>query len=765
VNGTGAWGGAVPPGYVLRRVVGRGASSVVWEATQLSTGRPVALKLLEVDLRDDDARGRFERERQAMAALSQHPHIVALYDAGVVDHSPWLALQLCARGSYAAALREHGPMPAADALDVLIRIGEALVAAHAQGVLHCDVKPANIMITDYGSPALTDFGVARGTVSARSQTVAGGYSLDHVAPEVLNNARPTVVSDVYSLATTVWELLCGRAPFRDDSDVGPAPMVARILRGPLPTPILPGVPPELTALLTRMAAVDPATRPQSMAEAVATARGLATPRPAGVHAGPAPAPTLIGPPATTLPPVSSPPGIGTAATNPPQPPSAADGNRSAPPPPADTGWTPQPAFAAPAPPPPGGSGTAPPRGTGPPADRPRRRWPLVAALVVVVALLAGGGVWWWLGSRSDGLVLHAASGPGTLGAFTSDFATTTGPPGSVTASSLPRGIANRDAVPGATDGLYRGVKGSASCDRDRLADFLGGRPDLATAWVSALRSDPGLRWSRSPTVLSSGDLATFVRELTPVLLRADTRVHEHGWSDGSAQDAQAVLQAGTAVLVDGYGVPRVRCASGNPLTAPEALRPGTTPPAGAWPGFDLGATVAVTGAGQNIREFGLTDPADAAFRRPAGSLGPDDVDAVPATASPEGAFVLKGPQTACDLSDCSKTPTLEVPVIISECTRSACTVRAPDGQWDGAVPLTAGTGGVWTATGALVSPYGYTCNDEQIAATFTLTLSARAATVVDTVWTASSVAGQIVHTIPATSCTAGRLTWNVSATR
>ncbi|MFC7658640.1 hypothetical protein ACFQV8_22850 [Pseudonocardia benzenivorans] len=186
---------------------------------------------------------------------------------------------------------------------------------------------------------------------------------------------------------------------------------------------------------------------------------------------------------------------------------------------------------------------------------------------------------------------------------------------------------------------------------------------------------------------------------------------------------------------------------------------------GGWPGFDLGATVAVTGAGQNIREFGLTDPADAAFRRPAGSLGPDDVDAVPATASPEGAFVLKGPQTACDLSDCSKTPTLEVPVIISECTRSACTVRAPDSQWDGAVPLTAGTGGVWTATGALVSPYGYTCNDEQIAATFTLTLSARAATVVDTVWTASSVAGQIVHTIPATSCTAGRLTWNVSATR
>ncbi|MFC7658639.1 hypothetical protein ACFQV8_22840 [Pseudonocardia benzenivorans] len=68
----------------------------------------------------------------------------------------------------------------------------------------------------------------------------------------------------------------------------------------------------------------------------------------------------------------------------------------------------------------------------------------------------------------------------------------------MTASSLPRGIANRDAVPGATDGLYRGVKGSASCDRDRLADFLGGRPDLATAWVSALRSDPGLRWSRSP---------------------------------------------------------------------------------------------------------------------------------------------------------------------------------------------------------------------------------------------------------------------------
>ncbi|MGD9986417.1 DUF6777 domain-containing protein [Pseudonocardia sp.] len=805
MNSTGAGfgpGGPVPPGYVPIRIVGRGASSVVWEATQVSAGRSVALKLLDVDLRDPDARGRFERERQAMAALSQHPHIVALYDAGVVDNRPWLALQLCARGSYAAALREYGPMPPADALDVLIRVGEALVAAHTHGVLHCDVKPANIMITDFGTPALTDFGVARGTVSAQSQTVAGGYSLDHVAPEVLDNTRPTVRSDVYSLATTVWELLCGRGPFRADGDAGPGPMVARILRGPLPPPIVAGVPAEFTALLVRMAALDPAQRPQSMADAVAEARALQSGRPAG----PLPAPTLIGPPegiavppATgtvapvpgtgapvggRVPPVPGtvPPSHGTTppapaygttppayGTTPPAyattPPAYATTPPAVSPPPGPDSWTPQPAFAAAATGPgaPASAwGTTPPgSGTGP---GPRRRWPLVAAIVVVVALLAGGGTWWLLSRGGNDLVLQPATGASVLGAFTTDFSRAAGPTGSGSASSVPEGVPNRDAVPGSTDGLYRGVKGSASCDRDGLSSFLSGHADVATAWVSALRTDPGLRWSRTPTVLSSGDLTTYLRELTPVLLAADTRVTEHGLADGSPEQAPAVLQAGTAVLVDAYGIPRVRCASGNPLTAPGATDPAATDGT-PWPGYDKDRTVAVVGAGEAVRELGLLDPSGADLRRPAGSTGGDDFEAVPANASLEGAWVLKGQQARCDLSDCAKSKSLEISVIVSDCNRTTCTARAPNGQWPGNLTMTVDGSGAWTVAGAIADQYGYNCDGSPIAATFRLTLSATGASVQNTVWAATGVNGRMEHTIPATGCTAGSQSWTVSATK
>ncbi|GAY11151.1 serine/threonine-protein kinase [Pseudonocardia sp. N23] len=768
--GPGAAGGSVPAGYVLIRVVGRGASAVVWEATQVSAGRSVALKLLDVDLRDADARGRFERERQAMAALSQHPHIVALYDAGVVDHHPWLALQLCGRGSYAAALRQHGPMPPADALDVLIRVGEALVAAHAQGVLHCDVKPANIMITDYGTPALTDFGVARGTVSAQSQTVAGGYSLDHVAPEVLDNTRPTVLSDVYSLATTVWELLCGRGPFRDDGDAGPGPMVARILRGPLPQPIVAGVPPEFAALLARMASVDPALRPQSMADAVAEARALQSGRPVATPGLP-PAPTLIGSPdgfGGTVPPAygTTPPAY--AASPGTAPPAYATTPPAVSPPPGPDSWTPQPAFAAAATGP-GAPGTVPPWGTTPPdtagGTRPRRKWPVVAAIVVVVALLAGGGTWWFLARDTNDLVLQSATGASVLGAFTTDFSRTNGLTGSVYASAVPKDATNRDAVPGSTDGLYRGVKGSSPCDRDGLSSFLTGHADIATAWVTALRTDPGLRWSRTPVVLSSGDITPYFRELTPVLLSADTRATVHGWTDGAVEQSSAVLQAGTAVLVDAYGIPRVRCAGGNPLTAPGPTDVTVTADGAPWPGFDRNATVAVVGAGEAVRELGLVDLANANLRRPAGSTGGDDFEAVPANASLEGAYVLKGQQANCNLSDCAKSTNLEISVIVSDCNRRTCTVRAPNGQWAGNLTMTVGGGGVWTVGGTIAEQYGYNCNGGPIAATFTLTLSATGASVQNTEWAATGVNGRMEHTIPATGCTAGTQTWNVSATK
>lgn len=263
--------GSCPVGFELHSVIGRGASSVVWRATQFSTGRAVALKILDVDMADQEARRRLERERQAMSTLSNHPNIVTLYDAGIHQGRPWLALQLCSRGSFAERVVRSGPLSADEAVHVLIAIGRALATAHEQQVLHCDVKPANIMIGDFGGPALGDFGVARVTVNVNTATAAGGYSLDHVAPELLENHRPTVASDIYSLGTTVWELLCGRPPFRPNGETSTAAVIHRILLEALPEPTVPDVPEPMVRLLTRMAAKDPAQRPQAMTEVVAAA--------------------------------------------------------------------------------------------------------------------------------------------------------------------------------------------------------------------------------------------------------------------------------------------------------------------------------------------------------------------------------------------------------------------------------------------------------------------------------------------------------------
>src|SRR4029450_6095192 len=100
-----------PPGYELVRRIGSGATSVVWEATQLSTGRRVALKALDIDITDPAALRRFDRERKVMSSLASHPGIVTIYDAGVHRHKPWLAMEYCRRGWVGAESSQHRPPP------------------------------------------------------------------------------------------------------------------------------------------------------------------------------------------------------------------------------------------------------------------------------------------------------------------------------------------------------------------------------------------------------------------------------------------------------------------------------------------------------------------------------------------------------------------------------------------------------------------------------------------------------------------------------
>jgi serine/threonine protein kinase len=165
-----------PEGYELVRTIGRGASSVVWEARHLITGEPVALKILDADVSGPDALRCFAREREAMDALVRHPNILTILAADVQDGRPWLAMELCRRGSLATYVADRGPLDVPTVLRVLARLADGLAVAHEVGVVHCDIKPANVMLTDDGEPALGDFGIARVSVGRRPRPRPGSAS-------------------------------------------------------------------------------------------------------------------------------------------------------------------------------------------------------------------------------------------------------------------------------------------------------------------------------------------------------------------------------------------------------------------------------------------------------------------------------------------------------------------------------------------------------------------------------------------------------------
>lgn len=193
--------------------------------------------------------------------------------------------------------------------------------------------------------------------------------------------------------------------------------------------------------------------------------------------------------------------------------------------------------------------------------------------------------------------------------FTGSVAHRTGPPAPHAAPSRPHSV--RD-LPGSLPALHGARRGTSSCDTEALIRYLA----ADHARNAAFADTEGIEDTSVPPAL---------RALTPVELRYDTRITAHGFRGGETTDYQAVMQAGTAVLVDGHGVPRVRCAGGTPLTPPVELK--SAPPAGggAWPGYDPGRTVAVRQTSAEVTDFVLVDPATGhRFTRPAGTTGDAD---------------------------------------------------------------------------------------------------------------------------------------------
>ncbi len=251
------------PGLAEAVEIGAGGFGVVYRAAEADLSRTVAVKILAANL-DEAGRDRFDRERRAMGTLSGHPNIVTVYRGGYTPAGqPYLVMEYLDRGSLADHLRSAGAVGWHDVLTVGVQLAGALETAHRAGVLHRDIKPGNILLSRLGSAKLCDFGIARlqGAFETRSATVTA--SLAHAPPEVVDGRRPDARSDVYSLASTLYELVTGRPPFVQPTDESMVQILNRIHTAPVPPvdeSLLPG--PLFRAIETAMAK-DPGVRPPS----------------------------------------------------------------------------------------------------------------------------------------------------------------------------------------------------------------------------------------------------------------------------------------------------------------------------------------------------------------------------------------------------------------------------------------------------------------------------------------------------------------------
>lgn len=251
--------------YVIESELGRGGMGLVHRARDTVLDRAVALKELPPALRSDPALAeRFRTEARVLAKLA-HPGIVQIYDLVEDERGMWMAMEIVPGGSLDARL-EGGPLPVADAIELARRMAEAMAYAHAQGVVHRDFKPHNVLLAADGSPKVTDFGLAKlvqsqGPALTQAGTVLGSPA--YMSPEQASGREADARSDVYALGATLYELLTGRPPFVGET----ASVLLQHITQPPPRPseLAPAPLPEaVEALLLRMLAKEPADRPADM---------------------------------------------------------------------------------------------------------------------------------------------------------------------------------------------------------------------------------------------------------------------------------------------------------------------------------------------------------------------------------------------------------------------------------------------------------------------------------------------------------------------
>jgi serine/threonine protein kinase len=256
------------PGYRIERLIARGGMGEVYEATQLSLERRVALKIIARELGSKEFfRERFRREARAAAAID-HPNVLPIYETGSLETGRlFIAMRLVAGPDLNSLLQERGPLPIDQAIALLTQIAEALDAAHACGLVHRDVKPANVMLEAHANgwhPYLTDFGLVQSEDQPPEHAPADNLfgSLDYMAPERFLGAPLDERADVYSFGCLVYRCLTDRVPF--ERDTREAVMAAHTEAPiPLPSGTVCSLPTALDIVVLRAMEKDPGKRPRS----------------------------------------------------------------------------------------------------------------------------------------------------------------------------------------------------------------------------------------------------------------------------------------------------------------------------------------------------------------------------------------------------------------------------------------------------------------------------------------------------------------------
>lgn len=250
--------------YEIISELGRGAMGVVYKATDPMLNRVVAIKTIDMSVDKDEREeyeGRFYQEAKAVGGLT-HPNIVTVYDIGHEGNSVYMAMEFLEGVELRKLYGEGRPLPIKQAVEIVAQVAEGLGYAHEAGIVHRDVKPANIMMLKNGTAKITDFGIARmRSAEVKTQTGMLLGSPRYIAPEVFLGSRADGRADIFSLGVILYEMLTGVAPFTGDSVNALMYQTVNHVQAP-PSTLMSGIPPMLDFIVAKSLAKKPEERYQ-----------------------------------------------------------------------------------------------------------------------------------------------------------------------------------------------------------------------------------------------------------------------------------------------------------------------------------------------------------------------------------------------------------------------------------------------------------------------------------------------------------------------